>query len=357
MPQRHLSAAAPDAAAAPQHARDPFVAHQVVVEVPATSANLGPGFDCVALALNLRNTFAVSVQPRAAGVADCQIELAPAADGKPCLLDASGIEMGADNLFCRAFALLCERQGVTPPDLRLRIHAELPPSRGLGSSATAVVGGLLAANTLLGQPYSANELLEMAVLCEPGSHADNVAAALLGGLVVTGVDEHGTGLIALPLPVPAPLRTVIFIPDMPMSTVAGRALLPERYPRGDLTFNLSRLALLLGALQTERFDLLGPAMDDRAHQPYRQRIFPALRPLLAAARAAGAHGACLSGGGSSILALVSGGEAERVRVALALAAETLGVSGRCIVADISRQGASATLGAAPAPQMEEGSLA
>lgn len=334
---------------------DPFLARRAIVDVPATSANLGPGFDCVALALDLRNTFEVSLQPRAgqvAGPVACQVEVAP---DDASQLNQAEIETGDDNLFCQAFRLLCEQVGVTSPALSVRISMRIPPSRGLGSSATAVVGGLLAANTLLGQPLSATDLLTLAIRCEPGGHADNVAAALHGGLVVTGADEGAEGVIALPLPVPDALRAVIFVPDMPMSTVVGRALLPDSYPRGDVTFNLSRVALLLGALHTGRFDALGAAMDDRVHQPYRQRIFPALLPLLAAARASGAHGACLSGGGSSVLALVSEG-AEQVRAALIRAAQEAQTPGRCVIADISRQGAVARLLADAAPATE-GSVA
>ncbi len=342
MPQRDLTA--PALSASGPRGAAPFVGRRAVVTVPATCANLGPGFDCVALALDLRNTFAVSVRPHARGGAepgDCQVELAATRDDTP---DLAAIETGADNLFCRAFALVCERMKITPPDLRVRIDAQVPPSRGLGSSATAVVGGLLAANTLLGQPLSLAELLPLAVACEPGGHADNVAAALHGGLVVTGADEQGAGVLSLPLPVPDALRAVVFIPDMPMSTVAGRALLPERYARGDVTFNLSRVALLLGALQTGRYDALGAAMADRVHQPYRERIFPALPALVAAARAAGAHGACLSGGGSSVLALVSA-DAEQVGTAMARAAEAAGVSGRWVSVALSQRGAVATLSA------------
>jgi homoserine kinase len=344
MPQHHPPAAALDAPAPRQHASEPpsagpFLARRAVVEVPATSANLGPGFDCVALALTLRNTFDVTIAPLVSGSHECRVEVTPASDDQPRLPD---IEQGSDNLFCQAFALLCERQRVAPPDMTVHISAQIPPSRGLGSSATAVVGGLLAANVLLGQPYTTTELVELAILCEPGGHADNVAAALLGGLVVTGARDSAASIVSLTLPVPEALRAVVFIPDAPMSTVAGRALLPERYTRGDVTFNLSRLALLLAALHTGRFDALATAMDDRVHQPYRQQLFPQLHALMAAARAAGAHGACLSGGGSSVLALVSEG-AERVRVELAHAAEALGVSGRCIIADIARQGATATL--------------
>jgi homoserine kinase len=218
----------------------------------------------------------------------------------------------------------------------------LPPGRGLGSSATAVVGGALIANTLLGKPLNGTELLDVAVGCEPGGHADNAAAALLGGIVVTGARAGNGAIESLALPVPPHLRAVLFIPDQPMSTTHGRSLLPTQYDRSDVTFNLSRVALLLAALQSERFDLLNTAMDDRVHQPYREQLFPALGALIAAGHAAGAHGVCLSGGGSSVLALATS-HAEQARDALDATARSLGVAGYSVITQISRDGAQAWL--------------
>lgn len=318
----------------------PFLARNVTVSVPATCANLGPGFDCLALALCLRNTFEVTVQPRLPGHSGPPPRAYVQVFG--AVQDTQYVSHKRENLFVAAFRRLCELRGVALPLVSVRIRMNLPPSRGLGSSATAVVGGLLAANTLLGEPLSRDELLHLAVQCEPGHHADNVAAALYGGLVVTGVRDAADGLITLPVPVPLDLRTVLFIPDMPMSTVRGRSLLPATYSRTDVTFNLSRVALLLAALQTGRLDLLTPAMDDRIHQPYREQIFPALREFVAAACAAGAHGACLSGGGSSVLALVTS-EAQAVATAFDHTAQTLGIGGRSYVAEISRAGATVHL--------------
>ena len=314
-----------------------FVAHRVSVSVPATSANLGPGFDCLALALHLRNIFEVTLQTsRSGGYARPRITVLGSAE------DVRQLKHKRDNLFVSAFRAVCERQGVALPSLTLRIRINLPPSRGLGSSATAVVGGLLAANTLLGNPLSREDLLDMAVACEPGHHADNVAAALYGGLVVTGVRDARDRLVTLALPVPQDLRAVLYIPDMPMSTVRGRSLLPDSYTKADVTFNLGRVALLVAALQSGHFDLLGSAMDDRVHQPYREQMFPALREFIAAARAAGAHGACLSGGGSSVLAITSSSP-EAVRDAMEAAGRRLNVPGRGYVAEISRRGAQAKL--------------
>src|SRR5262249_37920256 len=142
-----------------------------------------------------------------------------------------------------------------------------------------------------------HDLLDAAVALEHGAHADNVAAALLGGLVVTSNDQPHRSWRAIPAPLPALLRVVLFVPTFPMDTVAGRKLLPEHYSRKDAVGNAGRVALLLAALAVGDLDALGLAMQDCFHEPYRAQIFPQLPDLLATARAAGAYGACLSGGG------------------------------------------------------------
>ncbi len=312
-----------------------FAARRVIVEVPATCANLGPGFDCLALALRLHNRFEVTLYAdteEAPARPRLEIEGAPA--------DVQQLALDDDNLFLRAFRALCQQQDATVPPLSARLWVRVPPGRGLGSSATAVVAGIVAANTLLGAPLGPDDLLELAITCEPGHHADNVAAALLGGLVVTGARDGNGRMVSLALPVPSTLRAVLFIPEIPMSTIHSRAILPATYSRADATYNASRVALLLAALQTGHFALLGMAMEDRFHQPYREQLFPALGPLIAAGQAAGAHGVCLSGGGSSVLALVTQG-AGAVRTALETTARQLGVAGRGIVVDLSREGALA----------------
>jgi homoserine kinase len=314
-----------------------LVGRRAVVSVPATCANLGPGFDCLALALRLRNTFEVTVDPRAgAEHAGARIEVVGQRE------DICHLPLGGDNLVVQAFRTLCEHVGARMPALTVRINVRLPPGRGLGSSATAVVAGALAANALLGEPLSRDEVLQQAVACEPGHHADNVAAALMGGLVVTGAHDRDGCLVSLALPVPTALRAVLFVPDVPMSTTHSRSLLPAAYSRGDATFNVSRVALLLAGLQLGRLDVLATAMEDRLHQPYREQLMPALQPLIVAGLEAGALGACLSGGGSSILALVTQ-RAEDVCAAMETAARGLALAGRGIVVEIAREGAECRL--------------
>ena len=298
-------------------------ASAICVRVPATSGNLGPGFDVLGLAYTLYNTF--QVRCMAAEVLHIQ------ADGD--------LPTDQTNLFYRAFAALCHAHGRTVPGLDIRMDIRIPAGRGLGSSATAVVGGLQAANALLGLGMAATDLLPHAVALEHGRHPDNVAPALLGGLVVNTFD--GPELLSVPLPFPAHIQAVVYIPDFAMDTVQGRALMPAHYAKADVVFNTSRVALLLAALSSGQYHLLGPAMEDRMHQPYRAQLFPALPDLLAAARAAGAYGACLSGGGSTVLALTASGlPAQAVAAALCQAATRAGLTGNAQILDIDRQGAT-----------------
>lgn len=326
---------------ASEASRAPWRAQHVRVRVPATCANLGSGFDCLALAVARCNTFDVALLvPDDPGGPSFALAGAPS---DVALLTPTKARASEPNLFLVAFEAVCRRVGVPMPRLRIRADIAIPPSRGLGSSATAVVGGLVAANAMLGELLSVDDVLELAVACEPGNHPDNVAAALLGGVVVTGPRDASGRLVTLSLASPPDLRAVLFIPDQPMSTVAGRALLPDAYPRADVIHNLGRVALLTAALTGARYDLLAVAMQDRLHQPYRAHIFPALDPLIEAALAAGAHGACLSGGGSSVLAFATD-RADEVAMALQSAADELAVPGRALVLAISPHGATATFG-------------
>ncbi|MGZ6364915.1 MAG: homoserine kinase [Ktedonobacteraceae bacterium] len=268
----------------------------VAVLTPATSANLGPGFDTLGLALQLYNRFDVEI-----------------IEGDPLIpqIEVQGelgdtLSKGTDNLFFQAFALLFQRKQVDLPAVKIRMTIAIPPGCGLGSSATAVVGGLVAANELLrikGLGVTKEELLAPAVESEAGNHPDNVAPALLGGLVATTTADGE--IRAVKTRFPDALKAIIFTPSFPMDTVTGRKLLPAEYSRNDVTFNTGRVALFLTALQTGRYELIGEAMQDRLHQPYRQTLFPAMPDIIQAALDAGAYGASLSGGGSSLIALAS----------------------------------------------------
>jgi homoserine kinase len=301
----------------------------VTVLTPATSANLGPGFDSLGLALQLYNRFKVRL---AQGDPQTPLMRVEGAYG-------AGLSTGADNLFFRSFAALYARQQVELPAIEILMTIGIPHGCGLGSSATAVVGGLVAANALLGlqgKAASEEDLLEIAVENEAGNHPDNVAPALLGGLVATtSVDGR---IRAIKTRFPDTLKAVLFTPSFPMDTIAGRKLLPASYSKADVTFNTGHVALLLTALQTGRYELIGEAMQDRLHQPYRQALFPAMPDIIQAAVNAGAHGASLSGGGSSLIALASSNFTGILR-AMQETARASGVEGTGRILRADQQGA------------------
>jgi homoserine kinase len=301
----------------------------VAVLTPATSANLGPGFDTLGLALQLYNRFDVEIIE--GDPWNPQIEVQGVLGDK--------LSTRPDNLFFQAFTLLFQRRQADLPAVKIRMSIAIPPGCGLGSSATAVVGGLVAANELLrikGLGVPKEELLAPAVESEAGNHPDNVAPALLGGLVATTTVDGE--IRAVKTRFPDALKAIIFTPSFPMDTVIGRKLLPAEYSRDDVTFNTGRVALFLTALQTGRYELIGEAMQDRLHQPYRQALFPAMPDIIQAALDAGAYGASLSGGGSSLIALASSNFQAILR-AMRETASSAGVDGTGMILRADQVGA------------------
>jgi homoserine kinase len=298
----------------------------VTVRVPASSANLGPGFDALGVALALYNRMRFEPAP---DLPPGTAEITVVGDG------AGALPTDAENLAFRAAARLYEAAGHTPPALRVTLTNAIPVSRGLGSSSTAIVGGLVGANALLGRPLGQAELLALAVEME--GHPDNVTPALLGGFQVSAATAAG-GWLQVRVPTPPGLRAVVCIPEARVSTEAARRVLPDAYSRADAVFNLGRSALLVAALATGRVEALGTAMEDRLHQPYRAGLIPGFAEILAAARAAGALGACLSGSGSTLLAFTTGA-AEPVGEAMAAAARAAGSPARWLELAVDEAGA------------------
>jgi len=211
---------------------------------------------------------------------------------------------------------------------------EMPVARGLGASAAARVGGLMAANALLGDPLSAEEMLPLAARLE--GHADNAAPALFGGLQVV-VEDRGR-LVHMGVRLPAGLKAVLLVPEMALPTNESRRLLPRELSREDAVHNVGRAALLMAALSEGRLDLLDVATQDRFHQPARGQLFPAMEDIFQAARGAGALCAYLSGGGSAVLALTTGQE-EKIAQAMREASEARGFKSKSMVTAPSEQGA------------------
>ncbi len=294
---------------------------RVTVDVPGTSANLGAGYDCLGLALDLVNRVGVEVRGGNRG----RIELSVQGEGHD--------ELTADreNRFVRGLeAVLRVVRGELSEGVgwRVDMRNQVPVARGLGSSAAATVGGVVAGNALLGEPLTTPDLLRLAAEIE--GHADNAAAALLGGFVVVG--ETDGGLEAIRFDAPRDLRAVLFIPGLRLSTADMRAVLPDEVGRADAVANLGRVALGIAGLATGRWELLRALTVDRLHEPYRAAAYPQLPRLVDAARGAGALGACLSGAGSTILAFGdSPSGIARIEAALRAAAAETELDGRIAV--------------------------
>jgi len=293
---------------------------RVTVRVPATSANLGPGFDSIGIAIDLYNT--VSIE------ASDEFGVSLVGEGQDIL------SQGQDNLVYQGVLAVYEKLQRPVPPLRLSCENWVPLARGLGSSSAALVAGLVAGNEFCGHPLSTQALLQIAARME--GHPDNVTPALFGGLQVAVMNGGKVEHLAVPLA--ADLGIVLFVPSFPMLTSEARDLLPRHVSRADAVYNVSRASLLVAAMATGSIVHLRMAMEDALHQPYRRKLFPTMEDLIEAAIEAGAAGAALSGAGSSILAFTLGGE-ERVADAMVRAGSRAGVEGRSIVTRVCYAGA------------------
>jgi homoserine kinase len=305
---------------------------RATVEVPATSANLGAGYDCLALALAMTNRITLEVRSWSRG----EIELTVDGEGSGELTE------DRDNRFVRGVeAAMRLARGDLPEGVgwRVEMRNEIPLSRGLGSSAAATVGGLVAANALLGGPLATHDLLDLATRIE--GHPDNAAAALLGGFVVSAASPERVD--AVRFDVPRDLRAILFVPDMRLSTGEMRDVLPDVVPRADAVANLAAVAIGVAGLATRRYDVLRQLTVDRLHEPYRAAAFPQLPRLIEAALEAGAIGACLSGAGSSVIAFSDSlATISRIEAGLLAAAADTDLPGRVLVVAPRNAGATVT---------------
>jgi homoserine kinase len=294
-----------------------LVGRRLTVEVPASSANLGAGYDCLGLALELTNRVTVE-----AVEGDGSIELAVRGEG------AGELPASRDNRFVAGLEAAVEAvKGQRPAGIGwlISMHNAIPLSRGLGSSAAATIGGVVAGNALLGGHLADEELLRIATGIE--SHPDNAAAVLLGGFVVSA--ELADRVAAVRFDAPAGLRCVLLIPERRLATEDMRAVLPAEVPLRHAVENLGRVAIGVAGIATGRFELLADLTIDRLHEPYRSVAYPELPRLTMAAREAGALGAFLSGAGSTVLAFVApGDDPAPIEAALRNEAAACGLPGR-----------------------------
>ena len=303
----------------------PQIGKGVVVDVPATTANLGPGFDCLGAALDLSNTFELRVI-EGSGERFYLIIEGP---------EGAHLRGGPDNLVYRSAQRVWREAGEEPVALEARVRLAVPPARGLGSSATAIVAGLIGANALVGEPLTKEKLLELAIDIE--GHPDNVVPSLVGGLCLTArAASHRWRVVRCEW---APSVTaVVAIPSIRLSTSEARRAMPRSIPIPDAVINLGALTLLLQGLRTGNGDLIADGMHDRIHEPYRWGLIQGGRAVREAALEAGAWGCVISGAGPTLLALCPAPVAEAVSEAMVRRWEQEGVSSRGAVLGLQNRG-------------------
>ena len=295
----------------------------VRVCVPGTSANCGPGFDTLGVACTVYNELELTL------LEEERLEIAVTGEG------ASNIPGDARNIVWRSIRTLLRRAHAEEQyhGACIRMKNGIPLSRGLGSSAAAIVAGLKAANLILNNRFSRRELLQIATDLE--GHPDNVAPAIFGGFTITVMhDGHPECFSFMPR---LPLKLVVAVPSFPLSTRAARSVLPAEVPLKDAVFNVSRAALLVAALSKGNIHFLQHAFEDALHQPYRAKLIPGMYDVFQAAREAGALGASMSGAGPCLIAFTLD-KAEEIGAAMVQAFQQHDIEARALLLGVDDRG-------------------
>jgi homoserine kinase len=279
----------------------------VTVKVPATTANLGSGFDCIGAALSMYNQFTFTAAERFEIVATGA--------------EADRLDVTTNNLAYQAVQKVFGKIQRSVPAIKLEIELGVPLARGLGSSATAIVGGVMGANALAGFPLSPADLMELAIEME--GHPDNVVPALIGGCRLAASSNDGWEICDLPWH--SAVVPVVAIPNFELSTAEARQVLPATYSRADAVFNISHLALLMRGLETGQESWIRAGLADKIHQPYRLKLIKGYIEVEQAAIASGAYGLVISGAGPTLLALAAGDRSSAVVAAMTEAWQKLGI--------------------------------
>jgi len=298
---------------------------RVLVKVPATTANLGPGFDALGLALDLWN----------------EAEFIPASDGEISLVvqgeGSDKLPTDAGNAVAKAALQIYDLAGKRCSGLRIHCRNRVPLSSGLGSSSAAMLARMLGANAILGGPFSPEEILKLAI--ETEGHPDNVAPAMLGGLVASIIhDSHVVSLRLMLGGQRTPIHITVVVPDFDFPTEGARAILPKQIERRDAIYNISRAVIVTEAFRLGDLDMLGEAMTDKLHQPYRLPLIRGAQAAMEAMKQAGASAVALSGAGPGLIAFSSKRETAIGRAGQRAFAES-GLTSRAFQLKISRKGA------------------
>lgn len=294
----------------------------VKVRVPGTTANCGPGFDTIGIACGIYNELELTI------LEDDRLIIEVFGEG------SDHIPVDGKNVVWQAVSYLFQQAGVKIAGAKLRMVNNIPLSRGLGSSAAAIVAGLTAANAASGYHFSKRDIFQMAARLE--GHPDNVAPAVFGGVTVSVVTDGGV-VETLPFIPVKPFKMVVAVPDFYLATKVARTALPDTVPLTDAVFNVGRSALLVGALCQGRLDLLQVALGDKLHQPYRSKLVPGMEDVFAAAGAAGALGTALSGAGPCLIAFAED-NCEQIGGAMVAAFAKQAIDARYLILDIDVKG-------------------
>ena len=263
------------------------------IRIPATSANMGPGFDSIGIAVELYNHIWVEEQTTGLTIEVKRKQAIP-------------VPTDETNLIYETMKYFYDQKGLKMPGVKIIQEDHIPMVRGLGSSAACIVGGLFAANAMAGNICDRDELAQMAAQLE--GHPDNSNPAIYGSMVVGAQDEKSMGYVRLELPDDLIFATMV--PDFPVSTADARRVLPDSYSRSDVVFNASRAALLVASMLTGKYENFDMAMEDRVHQPYRSSLIHGMDEIFAHAKEFGAVACYLSGAGSTLMAMVTKDKAE-----------------------------------------------
>ncbi len=281
---------------------------KVSYKVPATTANLGPGFDCLGLALPIYNI--ITIEETVMPSTGIEVNVMKDFENAELIEELDSIPNDKDNIVYKAVEMLYNLVGQDPSEIKINIKSSIPIAKGLGSSAAVIVGGLMAANDLLGNP--ADEAALLSIATEAEGHPDNVVPAILGGLVMSSMEDDGS-VIYRRLDWPEDWHITVCIPDFELATNISRSVLPEKVPMEDAKFNARRLAMLVHAIDTVDAKLMKSALEDRLHQPYREKLVPGFKEIKEALKhEENVLGTVISGAGPSIVIISQKNNIEKI---------------------------------------------
>ena len=281
---------------------------KVSVKVPATTANLGSGFDCLGMALPIYNI--VTIEETVLPGSGIEINMM-SENNTDDEFAIEHIPTDENNIVFKAVEMLYNSIGQTPSELKITIKSQIPIAKGLGSSASVIVGGLMAANELLGRP--ADEAALLSIATEVEGHPDNVTPAVIGGLVITSLEDDGS-IVYRKLHWPEEWTITVCIPDYELATEISRSVLPKEVSLKDAAFNIKRMAMFIQALHTKDAELMKLALQDKLHQPYRTKLVPGLNEIIENLKHEdNVLGCVLSGSGPSMLVISQKNNLDRIK--------------------------------------------